>query len=222
MGRDKMIRDDLRYLLFSELYLRFDSPKTKRKAFSILEATIDCIAKKGFDGLTMERIAREAGVTRQLVKYYFEDTRELSGFAIKYIRLLFQKLAVDAMLKDQRPDLMLANYAEVCFQWVDTFRIHALTWFCFLNLCSGNKKYRELNTASIMAGEERVRSLLEDGKKTGVFHVADTANAAKLIRILITGAMIVYASEELEDPKSFIRSISRQCLDLAGTESPRG
>lgn len=214
MGRERLIKDEFRYLLFTELYHRLESPRAQKRAFLLLESAIHCISKKGFDGLTFESVARDAGVARSLVKHYFNDRDELRLFAIKYIRLMFQKMAVDAMEKEHLPSVMLERYVHVCFQWVDKFRTHSLAWFFFLNHCSGNPRYREINTAAVEVGEDRIRSLLEQGKHSGCFRHRDSIKSAKVIQALLTGGMIVYASQDFAEPKSFVKVIQDHITEL--------
>src|SRR5262249_37486920 len=110
MANPKFLKDDLRYLVFSEIYLRFSEPKTLRRAFAILESAIDCFDKKGFGYVTLTMIARQAGVTRQSVNHYFKDLAEIRETAIKYIRLIGQNVVVNAIKEGVRSDLVLKHY----------------------------------------------------------------------------------------------------------------
>jgi hypothetical protein len=52
MARTPVIKDHLRLLIFSEIYLKFSEPKTRRRAFTILETAIECFARKGYQPLS--------------------------------------------------------------------------------------------------------------------------------------------------------------------------
>src|SRR5258708_1270912 len=99
-------------------------------------------------------IAREAGVTRPLLRHYFEDAADLELTSLKYIRLVFQKLAVQAVSDKSLADQALAAYVDSCFYWVDNFESHAKVWMAFLQLCSRRKAFRDLNSAVVEVGEE--------------------------------------------------------------------
>jgi AcrR family transcriptional regulator len=220
MPSHSTLRRELTFLIFTEVYQKFDDPKARRKAFSILEAAINCFARKGFDGTTQEMIAREAGVTRPLLRHYFEDPANLQEIAIKYIRLIFQKMAIDAMSSGKTADEMVLNYVNGCFEWIRNFRSHSTVWARFLSSCMSNKKFRALNTVAVAAGEERIQSLLEMGKSAGVFQFEDAAGAAKSLQVIISGALITAASEDLPDGQAFQKMIQKSVVHLLGIRPP--
>lgn len=215
MNQKLRIKDDIKYLLFSEIYLRFDRPATKRKAFSILEASIGTFAKKGFEQATIEMIAREAGVSRTLLKYYFSSLDELVEYAIKYIRLLYQKFAISALVSGQTADQMLANYIEACFVWAESFPLHSQVWHSFLHRCARSKKSRAMNTTAVNAGHERLTALIELGMSQKIFNCDNSQEAARMIQVLITGGLWSFVTEDIKDQKHFVRSLSNQCLKIA-------
>lgn len=215
MTARRLIKDELRYLLFSEIYFKTESPKAKRKAFALLETAIECLEKNGFERFSLEMVAREASVSRATIRHYYNDSATLRDTAIKYLRLLFQKMVIDRVTKETRPDKMLSAYIDACFDWVDHFRRHANVWLSFLNFCTKRAKFRALNTEAVEVGHERIASLLAVGKSQDLFHHKDSAATAKIIQVLITGAMIVFASEDFKDRNLFRHQVRDHCLELA-------
>lgn len=211
----KMIKDDLSFVLFSKDYMRFHEPKAKRKAFYLLESAIQCFARRVFGQVSLEMIAREAGVSRTLIKYYFDNIDEIELYAIKHIRVSAQKLAINALEQKSNPRQMLQDYTHACLSWANQYRTHALVWLSFVHRCGRDKRSRILNSESVEAGTNRIQSLLELGKASGHFHCIDTKRAAKLIQITITGALCTMASENLTDENGFITGIEQQCLSIA-------
>lgn len=209
-----IIKDDLRYQVFSELYLKFTEPKARRKAFAILEASVKCYAKKGWERTTIEMIAREVGESRTQIQYYFPKAEELRELAIRYVRLMFQQFAIDKMTNEKSPKAMLEVYLRSCFRWVDQSKTHALLWLSFLHAASSNEKDQNLNTTAVLAGSERLISLVKAGILAEQFHCEDPEGCAKVIQVLITGAMISYASETLPNTKKFEDMIIEKCFCL--------
>lgn len=211
----KIVKDDLSFILFAKDYLRFSEPKAKRKAFHLLESTIQCLARKGFGQVTLEMIAREAGVSRTLVKYYFKSIEEIELYALKHIRVSAQRLASKTLEEERHPKEMLQNYTKACLNWANQYRTHALVWLSFVHRCGRDRHSRDLNSESVEAGTNRIRSLLDIGRATGCFHCEDTTKAARLIQITITGALCTMASENLSDESEFMAGIESQCLSIA-------
>jgi AcrR family transcriptional regulator len=215
----KLLKNSLDFTIFSEIYQKLHEPSAKRKALNLTEAAIICLSKKGFDGVTLEMIAREAAVTRPLIKHYFEDLEDLKTFSIKYIRVLFQTLVLEEMKKQTSPEKLLSVYVQACFDWVKTHRTHGLVWLAFMHRSAQNKKMRELNTVAVNTGNERIEQLIEAGRAKNIFRVTDVARAARMIQILITGALITLVSEEIPDSNELSKKTVKTALELAGFPS---
>jgi AcrR family transcriptional regulator len=164
-------------------------------------------------------VAREAGVTRPLLNHYFKNANDVKQTALKYVRLLFQKLAVDSLSRAVDPEERLAAYVEACFYWAQNFRRHSLVWMSFLIQCAHSEPLRQLNSSASAVGEERIFNLILEGQKAGRFSDGNATENARLIQILICGALVVFGSEDIAEPREYIRSIQRACLKLAGFEA---
>src|SRR5437667_82248 len=60
---------------------RAERPEPSRE--QLMAAAIDCFARLGYQGTTIDRIARDAGVTKGAVYYHFRDKEELLFEAVK-------------------------------------------------------------------------------------------------------------------------------------------
>lgn len=211
----KIVKDNLRYLAFTEIYQKTSVPKAQRKAFFLIEAMIYCLSRKGFSRISLAMVARQAGVSKPLLRHYFTNLDEMLVVAIKYIRLHFQQIAIDAISKQKQPDQMIEAYLNSCFHWVKEFSDNSRVWLAFLHLCSHQKKFRELNTLAVQAGEDRIESMIYAGIQTGFFNTSDARAAAKNLQVFITGALVSYVSEDLVDRKAFQESVCKHCLQIA-------
>ena len=51
----------------------------------IVRATIRCLARDGYSGLTMKKVAREAKVSQGILHYYFADKRAILAAALETV-----------------------------------------------------------------------------------------------------------------------------------------
>ena len=51
----------------------------------IVRATIRCLARDGYAGLTMKKVARTAGVSQGILHYYFADKRAILVAALEMV-----------------------------------------------------------------------------------------------------------------------------------------
>ncbi len=220
MVQAKIIKDDIRYLLFADIYTKYSEPKTRRKAFAILESAIATFDKKGFENVTLTMIARESGVTRQLLNHYFESLNELRALALKYIRVIGQRIVVNAIPTDAPADQMLKGYFEAHQFWARNYKVHLRVWLGFLNSCAKNKSDREMNIVSVAAGTNRLEELLKAGKASGIFTVPDAREAARLIQTLMLGWLVSSLTEDDGINSSQLEtSVVKECLRIAGAKA---
>ena len=94
--------------------------RDEEKERAIKEKAITMLVKDGFEGLSMQKLAKAAGVSPATIYIYFKDREDL----IKQISAEEGKKFVDAMLKDFDPEATFAkgllrqwkNRAEYCLK----------------------------------------------------------------------------------------------------------
>src|SRR5437879_13897360 len=69
----------------------------------IVRATIRCLARDGYAGLTMKRVAAEAAVSPGILHYYFRDKAAmLAAAALRVTADLDRRVAVQARRSEER------------------------------------------------------------------------------------------------------------------------
>lgn len=212
----KIIKDELNYVIFSDLYYKFSGVRAQRKAFHFLEIGISCIYKRGFEGVTLALIGKEAGVTAPAVRYYYPSVREFLLIAVRFVRLRFQEFVLEGQGAHSNSQDVLRHYISRHFLFVDKHKVFANVWLSFLVQCVKSKSLRELNSKASQVGRERLIYLLNDGKKEGVFSFNCPNETADALQIHIMGSLISYASEVRDDQVQRSEFLIQQCLELVG------
>lgn len=217
------MKNDIKFVVFSEIYQRHSAPKSKREALSILSSAIELFGKKGFNTTTMSMIAKHYGTSTTKVSYYFGTLPELQTSAIKYTRYLFQSYVVDEMSKKKTSLEMFNCYFTCCITWPRYFESHTRLWISFLHLCTLKEELRAINTQAVDVGFLRLVELIQLGQESGQFICKDERKVAKLIQTLVTGLLLANASEgnksdKINEDKSnqidTSELVRRQCLEL--------
>jgi len=79
--------------------------RDENKESSITEKAIEIIVKRGFDGLSMQKLAKEAGVSPATIYIYFKDREDL----ILELCMRESFKMVEATLQDFDPDMSFAE-----------------------------------------------------------------------------------------------------------------
>jgi len=87
--------------------------KGERSRRELTEIAINCFARFGFQGTSIDRIARAAGVTKGAIYYHFKDKDDLLGAAVADRRAEFEN-RVQRACEGITASQALRGIAEVC------------------------------------------------------------------------------------------------------------
>src|SRR5258705_4718816 len=88
------------------------SPEPRKQLMSV---AIDCFARLGYQGTSIDRIARDAGVTKGAVYYHFRDKEELLFEAVKDRIGGFEKHVLKEVSLAQDALANLRQVIDACF-----------------------------------------------------------------------------------------------------------
>src|SRR6184192_3119700 len=198
---------------------RAERPEPSRE--QLMAAAIDCFARLGYQGTTIDRIARDAGVTKGAVYYHFRDKQQLLFEAVKDHVGEFER----QVLAEVTPELdamgALRRVVDVCFfhatvsnhrRFIITLMVEALDTNPALSV-----EFRNIL--------RRMRVFLADvvrrGQQRGALrHDVSAEAAAAAIAGGIMGAEIQhYQDREQVDLRTILDTLVEQ---LAAWMAPRG
>src|SRR5437867_10510586 len=81
----------------------------------LMAAAIDCFARLGYQGTSIERIARAAGVTKGAVYYHFRDKEDLLFSAVKDRIGGFEKRVLETVTVAGDAQAALRRVVDACF-----------------------------------------------------------------------------------------------------------
>lgn len=147
---------------------------------SLLEATRKIIAAQGFDAVTMERVAEEAGITKGAIYLYFSNKDQLILSAIEEIASeMLQEIEKRVDLKGspwERICQVVRAQVEIMERHQDLLRTLLLDRRLLRDSPRGKQTARLLKYRS--RHEERLKEILEEGVRQKIFYPVDTSRAA--------------------------------------------
>jgi AcrR family transcriptional regulator len=81
----------------------------------LVDTAIDCFALHGFQGTSIDRIARAAGVTKGALYYHFRDKEDLLLEAVKNRIGEFERHVLDAVAASDDTHEQLRRVVDACF-----------------------------------------------------------------------------------------------------------
>jgi AcrR family transcriptional regulator len=144
----------------------------------ILEAACRVVVRDGAHGLRMASVAREAGVSKALLHYYFSTRQELVRAAFAFSSELWDE-AVDARLASI-PD-GAGRVALYLSSWLDAnepFNEQRALWNEVWSSLRVDSELRPLVRDAYLAWVKRLVSLIDQGRRDGSIPTEVVASAA--------------------------------------------
>ena len=153
-------------------------PAARRQA--LVEATLDCLAREGHDGLSIRRISEQAGVSVGLINHHFPSKTALVAEAYRALHDRLAAVLAEALARAPAPRSArkrLDRYIEASFSApnLDPDILHI--WVVFWSLSRHTPEIREVREATYaasLAGLEGLigEALREAGKRTASAYLA--------------------------------------------------
>lgn len=155
--------------------------KQEQKKNRIVRAAFNAVAKKGFNNLTVEDIAREAGISKGGVHYYFE-TKDDVMFEVMDAFFTFFTISLNvAIPRADRPVERLEEIINYCLRIALTQKEYIRILMDYWVQINFNEKLRKLYSKYITIYQGHLKQLIASGKEKGLVMDVDTDIAADII-----------------------------------------
>ncbi|HTR02342.1 MAG TPA: TetR/AcrR family transcriptional regulator [Thermoanaerobaculia bacterium] len=175
----------------------------------LLKAAFREVAEKGFSEVTLDDIARRAGVSKGVTLYYFDSKedlfRELFGWLIDSIHGRMR----EAVGAESDPIAKVRALVALIFPSPSKNRAFFRTFVDFCGLAARRESFREVNERFYAGCRDIDGGIVEDGMRRGVFAVRDPREAGSTMRAIFDGLMMQWLSEK--DPDSTFAGYRERC-----------
>lgn len=201
-----------------------DGPRSRRNGAGRRDLTaiaINCFARYGYQGTSIDRIAREAGVTKGAIYHHFRSKEELLSAAV-LDRIGEFETRVESACGGASPDESLRRIAHVCLQHAISEDRPRFAIKLMVESIETNDPVVEQMRGMMRRFRAFLRNIVRAGQDSGLFRRDLDAD---VIAAVFTSAVIGAETQYYLDPKRFsleqtLETFVDQLLDnlrLAGT-----
>jgi len=166
----------------------------------IVRATIRCLARDGYAGLTLKKVARAAGVSQGILHYYFTDKRAILVAALAAVTADLDRRVATAQARGSRePRARLRALIAACLRLAVEEREFWVVFVEFWGEMMHDRRLREINAALYGRMRRQIGALVAQGIGAGTFRRVDRLQAAAVILALVDGVSLQLTF----DPKAF-------------------
>jgi len=180
----------------------------------IVRATIRCLARGGYAGLTMKKVSREAGVSQGILHYYFPGKRAILVAALEAVMADLDHRVAQAQARSGRdPRARLRALVRAALSTALEAREVWVVFVEFWGEMMHDHRLREVNAALYTRMRRLIGRLVAEGVGAGHWRRVDRAAAAAVILGLLDGV----ALQLTFDPGVFgVPAAARFCEEAIG------
>ncbi len=166
------------------------------RRLALLKAAFREVAEKGFSEVTLDDIARRAGVSKGVTLYYFDSKdalfRELFSWLIDSIHARMR----EAVAGEADPVAKVRALVALIFPSPSKNRAFFRAFVDFCGLAARREPFREVNERFYAGCREIDGGIVEEGMRLGTFVVRDAKEAGSTMRAIFDGLMMQWLSEK--------------------------
>ncbi len=179
------------------------------RRLALLKAAFREVSEKGFSEVTLDDIAKRAGVSKGITLYYFDSKeelfRELFGWLIDSIHARMR----DAVAAEKDPIAKVKALVAMIFPSPSKNRAFFRAFVDFCGLAARRDSFREVNERFYAGCREIDGGIVEEGMRQGLFLVRDRREAGSTMRAIFDGLMMQWLSEK--DPDATFVGYRERC-----------
>lgn len=164
-----------------------------------MDIAIDCFARYGYQGASIDRIARAAGLTKGAIYYHFKDKEELLFEAVRNRVSQFERRVTIDLVPVSDAVAALRGVTEVCFEHATKSNHRRLIVTLMVEALDTNARLSALFRDMMHRFRAFLRGIIEVGQQQGVFRSdVSPATAAGVYAGAVMGAEIEYYQDPAE------------------------
>lgn len=183
-------------------------PADSREA--IMRATHRALHEHGYAGLSIQRIADEADLSKSTFYHHFDDKEDLLQAFLEFILAeytrVFTRQATGDPARDVRTYIDMA-FGDIPDDAVDVRDEKQMvgTYVELRAQAVQNDAYRETITRTDEGFKDQLATIIRDGIEQGVFQEVDPDRTAEMVGTIIDGALFRWTTRT-DDPTEEIRA----------------
>jgi len=188
---------------------RNPQPAETERRLALLKAAFREVAEKGFSEVTLDDIAKRAGVSKGVTLYYFDSKEDLFREVFSWLIDSIHERMAEAVAREEDPVARVKALVALIFPSPSKNRAFFRAFVDFCGLAARREAFREVNERFYAGCREIDGGIAEEGMRRGVFVVRDPREAGSTMRAIFDGLMMQWLSEK--DPEAAFAAYRERC-----------
>ncbi len=156
----------------------------------LIKATYLEVAEKGYSAVTLQDIAKRAGVSKGSTLYYFSTKEDLFLGALEWLVGRLHQRMHEAISTNDDPVERVKAVLNTVFANAQESRQFFMAYTDFISIGTRNNRFHEFNAKFYHGCCEIDREIVESGVASGAFRQVNVEDACSMMRALVDGLML--------------------------------
>ena len=179
------------------------------RRLALLKAAFREVSEKGFSEVTLDDIAKRAGVSKGITLYYFDSKEDLYRQLFVWLIDSIHARMREAVAAEKEPVAKVRALVALIFPSPSKNRAFFRAFVDFCGLAARREGFREVTARFYRGCREIDGAIIEEGMRRGVFARREADSAASTVRAIFDGLMMQWLAEE--DPESSFEAYRERC-----------
>lgn len=161
----------------------------QKKRAHLMRVALDEFVKKGFNGASIDGIAKASGFSRTSIYKLFEDKHGLFWAVVGYTSDSYAAHFVDLKNDDREPGVVLKETAKQMYRYFVQPENLTMLRLCISETASFPELASHARRTMLTHAFTGLRAYFERLHKRGLAHIPDSAAAATLFNVMTIGSL---------------------------------
>ncbi|SDJ57950.1 TetR/AcrR family transcriptional regulator [Salimicrobium halophilum] len=186
--------------------------KAEEKRKQLLKAAFHAAIEKGYESVTIQDIADDAGVSKGVVNYYFNNKADVFTQLFEWITTSIYKKETESIDKQDTALEKLEAYISQVFISPEENKNFYRVYLDFLSQVKNNERYKVINLQFYENCWSIGRTIIQQGIEEGTFDVSDVEQTSMSMRAMIDGSLIQWLMRGEDHLHAYYRSLCHESI----------
>jgi AcrR family transcriptional regulator len=160
--------------------------KGKKTKQMILEKSLQCFVKRGFEGASLFELAKSCNTHKPLIIHYYSTIENLQLEVLKFVAITGREFTMSFLASEQKIKILLVRYVRSQFAWLKKYPHHGSYVVLCLQRSTHDKQIQALINLFFESSKARISEFLSGD---------NSSSRALQVHTMLLGALILAITE---------------------------
>ena len=173
-----------------------DSEALAPKQAHLIRSAYKVMGEKGMNGLSLQDVADEAGVSKAILPYYFDSKENLILLTMRWVLARVAQRIREAIAQADTAEEKARAMIDAIFVGPESNHRFYLVFFDFLGYAARSDKFADVGATFHEICNSLYAEVVQLGQEEGVFRDGDASEAATVVRALLDGLFTQWVQDK--------------------------